>query len=554
MGFLVHGNLEVLMAIMGLIPGHLVVNFLQHRHQPLEIWDALTLDKHSSLQPAKPIPKDLEPIGHSPNALAYSPDGHSLAGCFGATVTIWDIQTGGVIKEIECEVIGTSPKSLVWSLDGTAIGIVFPAGVEDWIVVTCDIASAKVLFHTSQSPCEPCLCPYNNSIRMMTMSGDKTTINTFEIWPVNSVYPVKSYSVNCDISSVPTQAVIHQDGLLSGNSYDGVLYIYNIHNQLLMLHEFGSFTANCLSPGRDLLAAVTGHEVWIWKFDEDDQSYYSRGKLLLWEALRDTPRGLKFSPTSPSLLISRDSCLEVQPLRGSTIHTPEKPIFLEFSANGTYLVTAFREKSTVTITNLYNSHSQFIAINFAICQLTLTGNVLLVHGSPVHFAAWRLTAEGTVDGASYVRWVGYNSSHLLTKVQTENPIRLWASSQIGIVNIVHHNIETGEELESVSPCIPLSPLPSWEDFYNDPKEIDFSTWPSFNYYNLVEYNGHPSKDNLPACTPWCQEGWLMYPEGEYQHRLWLPTHWRTKWEEAHWLNDIKMLRLVLASGKAIIKL
>jgi len=522
----------------------------------VEIWDTLTLDKHSSLQPTKSIPKDLKPIGHSPNALAYSPDGHSLAGCFGSVATIWDIQTGGVIKEIECGPVDASPKSLVWSLDGTTISAIFLKGEGNWIVFICDIVSVKVSTHMVQSPYEPCLWSHENSIWMMTISENKTTINTFEIWPTINVCLVKSHSIAHSISGNPPPAM-HQDRFLSGDLSHWGFSVYDIHSQQLLLRGCSFFTANCFSSGGELLATTRYHEAYIWRLEEHSQYYHQWKEFPLWEALGDTPRGLKFSPTSSSLLISRDGYLEVQPLEGSITHTPEKITLIEFSSNGTYLVTALKDESTIVIINLYNNNSWLIDTNIAICQLTLTGNILLVGEPSGNLAAWRLTAEGTVDGASDIRRVAHSSS-LWVKMQMGDNVRLWTSGQIGVVKgsrgIVYYDVKTGEKLNSAVPRIPSPSSSSWKDFHHDSDGTDFSTWPTFSYYDLFECSGHPSKDNLPASTPWCQEGWLMYPEGEHQHRLWLPTHWRTKWEEAHWLNETKVLGFTTASGKVVIKL
>ena len=573
----------------------------------VEIRDALTLDKHSTLQPTKPIPKDLEPIGHLPSTLAYSPDGHSLAGCFSSAATIWDIQTGGVIKEMECGVVDALPKSLVWSLDGTTIGAIFLKGEGNWIVFTCDIASIKVSTHTVQSPYEPCLWPCGDSIWMMTISENKTTINTFEIWPTVTVFLVKSHSIAHSIGGNPPPAM-HQDRFLSGDLCHWGFSVYDIHNQRFLLRKYSFFTTNCFSPDGGLLATTSNHEVHISRLEEHAQYYHQWKTFPLWKALGDAPRGLKFSPTSSSLLISRDGYLEVQPLEGSITHTPEKITLIKFSSNGTYLVTAFKDKSTIIITNLYTDSSQLIDTKVTICQLTLVSNILFM-GSHRDLVAWKLTAEGTVDGASDIRRID-SSSRLWIKEWMGDDLSFWASGQTGVIrsftNIVFYNMETGEELKHAAPSTPLPPLPSddlgfsswptfsyhhpleyhnylsgdnlpdcdvetgeefksaapsipspsspsWKDFYHDSDGTDFRTWPSFSCYDLVECNDHPSKDNLPASTPWFQEGWLMYPEGEYQHRLWLPTHWRTKWEEVHCLNDIKILRLVLASGKVVIK-
>jgi len=530
--------------------------FAAQRPTSVEIRDTLTLDKHCTLQPTKPIPKDLESIDHSPNALAYSPDGHSLASCFGSTAIIWDIQTGGVIKEIECGAVDASPKALVWSLDGTTVGAIFPAEVGSWIVVIYDTTSVNISTRIVQSPYEPYLCPHGGSIWMMALSENKTTINIFGIWPTVMVDPVKSYFVNY-IFSDGSPLVMHQCGLLSGVSHNGVRCIYSIQTQGFLSTPHSFFTTISFSPHGNLLAASSIHEVHIWRLGENSQVYRQWKTFPLWEAPGDAPRGLTFSPTSSSLLISRDGYLEVQPLDGFITHTPEKIPSIKFSSNGTYLVAAFKDKSTIVIINLFNNNLQLIDTNFAICQLTLAGNILFVGGSSGCIAAWRLAAEGIVDRAPDIERVDHSSS-LWIKDQMGSNVKFWANNQTGIIvgsdKTVYYDVKTGKEFKSPMPKIPLPSSSPWKDFYHDSDDTDFNTWPSFSYYDLVECNDHPSKDNLPASTPWYQEGWLMYPEGEYQHRLWLPTHWRTKWEEAHWLNEIKMLRFTTASGKVVIKL
>ena len=59
----------------------------------VEIRDMLTSGLFSTLEPAEPTSKLM-------GTLAYSPDGHSIACVSGAMIIIWDIQTGGVAKEI----------------------------------------------------------------------------------------------------------------------------------------------------------------------------------------------------------------------------------------------------------------------------------------------------------------------------------------------------------------------------------------------------------------------------------------------------------------------
>ena len=60
----------------------------------MEIRDQLTLELISILQPA-------ETILYLTGPLAYAPDGRSIACASDTAIIIWDIQTGGVAKEIK---------------------------------------------------------------------------------------------------------------------------------------------------------------------------------------------------------------------------------------------------------------------------------------------------------------------------------------------------------------------------------------------------------------------------------------------------------------------
>jgi len=79
----------------------------------VEIRDPLTSELFSTLLSTNPI-----------LALAYSPDGRALAALSGTSLIIWDIQTGGAVREVECG--DTSNARLMWSLDGQAIGTILP--------------------------------------------------------------------------------------------------------------------------------------------------------------------------------------------------------------------------------------------------------------------------------------------------------------------------------------------------------------------------------------------------------------------------------------------
>jgi len=123
----------------------------------IDVWDSLTLEKCSSLQLTEPNKGILD---HSPNVLAYSPDGHSLAtyDYSSKAINIWDTQTGGVIEKIGGRAINCSPSSVVWSLDGTIICTVYPGVSNIWDVYTHYIAlGGSVSIHKLPSISKPFL-------------------------------------------------------------------------------------------------------------------------------------------------------------------------------------------------------------------------------------------------------------------------------------------------------------------------------------------------------------------------------------------------------------
>ena len=103
--------------------------------------------------------------------LAYSPDGRSIACTSDNAIVIWDIQTGGVAKEIACG--GAKTISLVWSADGKTICTLQYLNqdlshTETRLCTHC-VASGTPLFAESvHSSHKPRLCAYEKSFRVMT--------------------------------------------------------------------------------------------------------------------------------------------------------------------------------------------------------------------------------------------------------------------------------------------------------------------------------------------------------------------------------------------------
>ncbi|KAF9645965.1 hypothetical protein BDM02DRAFT_382706 [Thelephora ganbajun] len=144
----------------------------------VEIRDSPSFELLSTLKLTKPTPDEVSSL------LAYSTDGRSIASLSGPSIVIWDIQTGGVAKEIDRG--GAKNASLVWSLDGSTIGVVEDKDPKTraYVVYTYDVASGATHSPgTFESTGKPHLWAYGASFRVMTTEGDGWiyTINIFEV-------------------------------------------------------------------------------------------------------------------------------------------------------------------------------------------------------------------------------------------------------------------------------------------------------------------------------------------------------------------------------------
>ena len=89
----------------------------------------------------------------------------------------------------------------------------------------------------------------------------------------------------------------------------------------------------------------------------------------------------------------------------------------------------------------------------------------------------------------------------------------------------------------------------WRCFNSNPGE--YMDQYSFSYNRFSVRNGTP-EDILSVSTPWCEGGWVQYPQGKYWNRFWLPTHWRAEGCDAYWLNGVTTLRLEICYTLAAI--
>ena len=501
--------------------------------EAVEIHDSLTFELLSTLTKS----------GASLHGtLAYSPDGHSLA-CFSHTaLIIWDIQTGGVTKEIICS--NLNAVSLRWSLDGGSIGAVFH--LQDSTVVVCafDIALGTAFpLGMLQSITKLSLWAHNTSLQLMTMGWDTQTlsINVFEVGSI--LTKIESFHIHpgtgsnqIGISSERERNFIES---FSPSTYHiailklsapgpSQLLILDIRNSECLLSQEGSYSSGRFSSDGSLFAASLDSIVYIWK--------YNSGCYSLWREFPGFHWNLalaQFSPTSQSILAGSPHIfqllhLDVLPV---TFHTKHQVKHTTLSCCGTYMVTGDPENSTLTITNPPSgTPCHFIDTGIYIGSLGLTGNILVVLDHQM-IVGWCLTEEGAVDGVFGKRRANRSDSIWavplspaggdLGSLVNINDLRFLVRDKTVVITlggeVIHsYHSGTGEVLESTQ-VLQLQ------------HKHQYTCWDlqAGQHYPYCHRLGEPSttpEDNWPISQITLQAGWVKDPEGK--HRLWIPPEWK----------------------------
>jgi len=476
----------------------------------VEIRIQLTLELITILQPPEMIPDLTGP-------LAYSPDGRSIACASDTAIIIWDIQTGGVAKEIGC---GTKNIALVWSLNGGTICTIDSQDQGTFTVHTYDVSSG-----TASSPGtlwlgrNSHLWTVDKSFRVMTTVPSVYDIDIFEVG--STLTKIQSFSPRFSsarhgISFSPTT---HHLSALGSNT----LSVSDVRSSEVLLRTEGEFFSQCFSSDGSLFAASQGSFVHVWKYDS---GHYAPCGKFQFQGLRDPP--LQFSPTpSSSILGHSKNILQVSRLHElPTAPETRREQYAELSRSGTRVATAHFMESTVTTTDiLAQTPPQFIDTDVAIERLALTGNVLLVADSR-QVVAWLLTEEGLVAGVIGDRRVGCGDSiwtvfHYGWTVKVEG--------QVGVINIgrdaMFYRTDTGEVLR---------PTQALHDVQGDPSDL-YLGWNHLHLHNLSRCNA-PIEDRWQTSPATVREGWVKDAEGK--HRLWVPAEWRAYWEPRDWRHDV----------------
>ena len=492
--------------------------------------------------------------------LAYSPDGHSLACLSHTALVIWDIQTGGVAKEIGGGAINSV--SLVWSLDGGTISTI----LQDWIthpilplsdqgagskyaVHVYNVASGTILSPgILQSRSKPHLWAYNTSFRVMTVewNGQTCTVKISEVGPILTGIDFFHVELQGQYDEVKSfSPTTYRISVLAHNQ----LCVMNIRNSECLLEEEGDpESPHCFSSDGSLFATSSSRGIYIWK--------YTSGHYAMWRKFTPQRSSItfytppQFSPASSSILGCPTGALQVWHLDSPPVITNSNShtLLTVLSRCGTYMAACHRGDSTITITNLLSpTPPQFIDTDMGVDVLALTGDVLFVWDGN-ELVGWWLAKKGIADGTFLNKRA--NRSDSIWTIAAHDPIFMVTDQTVIIKegegdDVLHvYHTGTGEVL----------------DLANAPPHLHshwYSPWDMLCGWHYPHYcnpwgRGILSEDDCRVSPPTLQGEWVKDSRG--RNRLWIPMEWRTGFSSIYWLYDIMTLCLEHQNGTAIIML
>ena len=481
--------------------------------------------------------------------LAYSPDGSSLACASDISIVIWDVQTGGVVKEISC---GANSVSLVWSLDCRMVCTIDGYGEALKVRVYDVISGATRSPGKLQSGNDLRLWAHGDSFRIITTARSRTgtsdtAVEIFEAG--HALTRIQSFSFTRSPTRVaPRISFSHTTRRVSIAVGDALRIFGDYNSSNCLLEEAGYFLSHSFSFDGSLFAASEEGGVRVWK--------YASGRYVLWKEFRCQDRtnsSLQFSPATSSIL--RHSRGMVQIWRLDDLPTTPEAVrrrCVGISRSGSHILTAYKSERTISIINTHSQASaQSIDSGVEIEGLVVTANVLLVMGSKI-LAAWLLTEEGLVGGPFGEMTVDHNSriwTISLSRSESEPIFRVGGGfGEIQADGGIHfsYHVKTGEIFQPGRPSEERSGI--WRTLgqaFCGRDHVQFhhpyfrENWRLRNSLVHLQrtrtspgpmHYGQPSDTALPT-------GWAVDPEGKC--RLWLPVEWRAAWDRADWLNEVK---------------
>ena len=490
----------------------------------VQIRNALTLELVSTLQPAIQNSNPSAPP-------SYHPDGRSLACVTNTGIIIWDIQTGGVVKEIQWDTVGC--KVLAWLLDGQVVGALC-----DQTVHIYNIASSMTPSPISfESYCH-FFWAHNGSFWVMTgpeVSGVSVSIH--EVGPAST--GIESFFImdgaGYHFLEYFSPATYRISGEYSGKLPQ--LFIWDLQRSERLLTEKGRFGSSSFSHDDSYFMAFKLGVIHIWN--------YNGTNYIPWQQLTSPAYcgSIRFSPTLSSIVARQQGSLRLWHLNHPPTTSMNIPQLEIYSPSGIQIATACYKGRTVTITNLTSqTPSQYVDVDMKIVGFGLTGKVLLVRGVG-KVMAWLLTEEGLVSNVLGNKRASIGDSIWTMPIPPHSKPKFLVEGETGAIKcgetIWIYSATTGGVL------VPQHPLHFQGPWYTFKDNLQVK-----DYHNDAPLQDFPPKAKQKPVQTDVTDGWMKDQEGK--HLLWLPTEWRVPQSYVQWYPDGSIMRFKPRVGKAIV--
>ena len=223
------------------------------KEQGIGLWDAMDLT---------PVgPPQLDTRGEV-RALAFSPDGDTLATATLSIATIWDVETGS-LRRRPFHVPGG------WDISISADGTIFTTVGVKGLVRLWDAATGESVGTIADDMDVGAMAfsPAGSTIAIVHAEGE--TNGTVELWDVAEGSRIATFPVEGLMKRWNGEIVFSPDGrLLASGGWDGVAHIWDVRTEKLVreldLGEAGAFTLDFSPDGRVLAVGGWSPVASLW--------------------------------------------------------------------------------------------------------------------------------------------------------------------------------------------------------------------------------------------------------------------------------------------------
>ncbi|KAF9791870.1 hypothetical protein BJ322DRAFT_1148662 [Thelephora terrestris] len=525
----------------------------------IQILDAVTLEQ---LLTTSPLSQPLS-FGH----LLFSPSGHLLTYCMQkerkSYIVSWDLQTGGLICNLEIYPGEKSYESMTYSGCGTMVGTLF-TDIDASIICICNILTSKNIASYLFKDGATDIWTHGEYLRFSTLGDQGITIWEAVFDLANPATAVQSLSTPSNIDPSALALFDHTLLYLAFYSHNGHLQVWDIQNNKLLLESAARFLSSFSSDGH-FFAHTNNSGVQIWK---QFPSGYTHLQTLPVKGSYGSHGLLQFSPNGKFLLVqcSLDAFqlfptgVYVTPLSdlpAQNLYQETEPFILEFSSAHTLAAAIRMRGKVVTVIDLSCGLPQLIIdMDTEVYATRIIENTAFIFSNG-KASAWNIPIRGgggdhradvsgsmfttslkVSDRPKYTRWWDDSSTIAASISPDAHHIAVLGNHRLDTYDMATGNHLYHNQLWSSPPvCFIPDGNESW--YLSTRERVERMAIDKDGKPCLIEVDKQ-STDDLPGRYPWKSthgykvtgDGWILSPSGK--QLLWLPYHWQLDEETRKW--------------------